>query len=133
MLCIRYSPPDDLEISGDVSDLAAVADGLHRVAAQKISAIRIPADDTCDRGLYVMVLSELVLQRATGLPRVAVICNSVEILGAAEGLDVVASYFEFPGDAEVGEHHHLEYYEGATHLLRQSCPVIITIDSNGVA
>jgi hypothetical protein len=127
MIKIYYSPPNQLEISGSVNSFQMVRWMLQNLATdQGYKMVEISANTVSNPSPYDQALSKLVIRVGQGLTRITVqndCCLQIE--GAPDNLDRLASFFDFVHDAPDEQHQHYEYYEGNEHIAPESIPVVV--------
>lgn len=128
---IRYTPPNDLCISGSVAELQAVRGQLLQLAqdpgAPDTVRLDLPTDG--DPTPYAQWLGELLIASGVGPVRVAVIEERrLEIIAAPELLAVFASFWDFAPDSASGLHNHHEYDDGSETIAPDSLPLVIQVE-----
>jgi hypothetical protein len=108
MIQIRFSD-GELEISGSPQVLRQVSQSmLDLIHDQARIMVSIEAE-TIDPSPYAFCLSQLSIVKTTGLIKLSVAANALQIEGAPERLEVFAKWFAFDDSTHSGYHHHFEY------------------------
>jgi len=130
MIEIRYTPPNEISIVGTVQELQAVQAGILHIATMSGSTLpyRVTARTAGSPAPYTHWLAELIVTLSAGAIKVSVIdTSSLMISGAADKLDVFASFWSFAPDAVPHTHTHHEYFEGNSCIEPDSLPVVIEV------
>jgi hypothetical protein len=129
MIQIRYSSPNQLEISGNINDLQMIQQALLNLAQLRSSGINeIFADPVSDPSPYNHALSKLGIQVGYGPTTIAVLeNNSVLIMGSPDNLERLASFFDFSSNESAGMHSHYEYYEGNPYIAADAIPLVVSL------
>lgn len=116
-----FTPPKDLTLEGDASELAelrlVLEDGLESALHVKLK----PHDPKP----YDQALEDLVVQVANGPTVVAISGSQLSIAGARENIERFASFL----NVLPGEHGHYECYPGNEWIDDASVPVVICCSS----
>jgi hypothetical protein len=129
MIQIRYSSPNQLEISGNIDGLQTVQQALLNLARSRSSGItEIFADPLSDPAPYDHALLKLTIQVGQGPTTIAVPENdSVLIMGSPDNLERLASFFDFSSNESTGAHAHYEYHEGNPYIAPDAIPLVISL------
>jgi hypothetical protein len=130
MIEIRYTPPNEIAVAGTVEELHAVQAGILHVAAAGDSTLpyRVAARTTGSPVPYTHWLPELIVMLSAGAIKVSVIDTSqLMISGAADELDVFASFWSFETNAAPHTHTHHEYFEGNSWIEPDYLPLVIGV------
>jgi hypothetical protein len=129
MIQIRYSSPNQLEISGNIDGLQMVQQVLLNAAQSRSPGItEIFADPVSDPSPYDHALSKLAIQVGLGPTTIAVLeNNSVLITGSPDNLECLASFFDFSSNESAGMHSHYEYYEGNPYIAAEAIPLVVSL------
>jgi hypothetical protein len=123
---LRYSAPDELDISGSVSELQDVRRAVLKVAKSG-ARVEIDADRLVDPDPYKSVLSKLIVTTDTRPTKVSVTNEAIFVAGAPNCLEALASFLDFKTNASKGDHSHYEYYEGNNWIAPDSVPLVISV------
>jgi hypothetical protein len=126
MIRIRYFP-GECEVSGTPADLRSVAIRLQRIAITGERRV-ILADTDFDPTPYSDKLSRLVILRNEKKDKISIEDGSLVLTGSARGLLRLASFFDFPDEAQHGAHVHHEacYSPEFTHAA--SHPLVVSVE-----
>jgi hypothetical protein len=129
MICISFTPPDELDISGTEQDLKAVFAQLNTLANGEETEVFIVADKNTNPAPYDEALNALIGRVTTGPTKVSVFDKNIEVIGSQASFVGFASFFSFDEGAAQGAHNHHEYYEGNPYVHPQSVPLIVSVRS----
>ena len=128
MLVIRWSPPNELDISASAIELREVALAVQSIAHGHVEGRSFIADQTVDAAPYEACLKGLTIRRGTGPVRVSVESAEVKVLGSPGTLAAFSSFFDFPDDAPFGSHSHHEWFEGNDFVAKDSVPLVVSVE-----
>jgi hypothetical protein len=132
MIEIRYSPPNDLDVSGTVDELQTIRRRILDMTEAPASKIVLEANSAVDPTPYNSTLTRLSVQLSNGPAKVSVWDEEVCVEGSREALEAFASFFNFEPDATERSHLHYEYYDGNEWIDPGSVPLVIRVKkSNG--
>lgn len=112
---------DDAELSGSVSDLAAIRVAIVRLINSSERQFTQVAQADVKPDPYDRCLTEITLVRSDGPTRVSIAGTSLLVTGADENLAGFATWFS----AKPGEHGHYEYFEGNNYIAADSVPLVV--------
>jgi hypothetical protein len=116
----------ECEVAASPSELAGIAAALRSVAETGDSKVVI-CDTRCDRGSWPTILSAVRLERSEALDRVAILDGILVLSGTHEGLERLASFFEFPDHSPDGVHVHHEATYSSRFTNPNSFPLIVCV------
>jgi hypothetical protein len=127
MIEIRYSPPDDLDVSGTVDELQTIRRRILDMTEAPASKIVFEANSAVDPTPYNSALARLSVRLSSGRAKVSVWNEGVSVEGSREALEAFASFFNFEPDAAERSHIHYEYYDGNAWIDPGSIPLVISV------
>ncbi len=108
MIQIRFSD-GELEISGSPQVLRQVSQSmLNLIYDQAQLSVSLEAE-TINPAPYAFCLRQLSIVKTTGLIKLSVTENVLQIEGAPERLEAFANWFDFDDNTHSGYHCHFEY------------------------
>ena len=123
-----YSNGEPCDIAGTPAELRQIKKSILDLVEAGQGSVRIIADSQDDPKPYDKSLSELSILIGEGPTRVTLGDGGVlSVIGSAECLEGLASFFEFPDDTDSLNHCHYEYYEGNKWIDSKSLPLVIGI------
>jgi len=130
MTKIVYTPPDELYISGSISEIAKIRTKLLSLSDGTVNEIIVEAETDFDPSPYKKALN-IIKGNVTGGPiKISVVNDVVIVEGSKESFDTFSSYFDFDVNDKSGSHRHHEYFEGDSYVLPNSVPMVIGINFN---
>ena len=128
MIEIRYTAPDELDISGTVAELQEVRRAILNFIESDSELISFATDSSIEPSPYDSALAELVIVKAQCPTKVSVKNEKeVHVEGPLDCLEAFASFMDFKPDAGRGTHSHYEYYEGEEGIAADSIPLVINV------
>jgi len=127
MIELRYSPPNELDITGTVPELDDVRTAILEAVKSTAAQVEFKADTSIDPSPYDATLSRLVVEMGTGPTKVSVTNGAIRIVGSPSSLEMLASFLNFKPDAQRGDHTHYEHYEGNQWIAPDSVPLIFSV------
>jgi hypothetical protein len=128
MIEIRYSAPNEVDISGTVDELQFVRREILNLTQSDASQIIIDADSDIDPAPYKSVLSKLIILKTDCSTKVSLKDEKeIQVEGSPDCLAGLASFFDFNLDDGKGAHSHYEYYEGNQWIAPDSMPLVISV------
>ena len=128
MIEIRYSAPDNLDISGTAGDFQNLERIIRDLISSSGSRVAINTDSAIDPAPYTFAIPKLVVLKAEGPTQVSLLDNDeLSIRGSPENLESLATFFHFDKDAVKGVHFHYEYYDGNRWIDPKSIPLVISV------
>ena len=128
MLEIRYSEPNELEISGSAGELQSVRRKILELVDSEKSQISFNADVSIDPEPYDSALSKLVIVKGHFSASVSLRGGAdVYVEGSVDCLEGFASFLDFDAEDQSGTHSHFEYFEGNDWISSDSVPLVISV------
>jgi hypothetical protein len=129
MIRIRYSAPNDLEISGSAADLEVIRHGLLGFLALPTQhEIQFEADIQFDPQPYTSTIPKLIIRKGQEPAKITAKNYSVQVAGSIDSLDAFASFLNFESTAIPGSHAHYEYYDDNPYISPDSVPLVVAIE-----
>jgi hypothetical protein len=110
MIQICYSD-GELEISGSPQALRQVSQSMLDLIHDQIQLSALIKAETIDPSPYEFCLSQLSIVKTTGLIKLSVAANTLQIEGAPERLEGFANWFDFDDNTHSGYHCHFDNTE----------------------
>ena len=128
MIEIRYTAPDELDISGTVEELQAVRREILSLIQSDLDQVSFAADSSIEPRPYDLALKKLVIVKSQRPTEISFRNeNEIHIEGAPDCLEAFASYLDFKPEAGKGVHSHYEYYDGDKWVAPDSIPLVISV------
>lgn len=128
MIEIRYSAPNEIDISGTVDELQFVRREILKLAQSDSSQIAFEADAAIDPAPYDSALSSLIIIKGQCPTKVSLQNEKeIQVEGLPSCLEAFASFFDNEPEAAKGNHAHYEYYEGNRWIAPDSIPLVISV------
>ena len=127
MIQIRFTPPDELDISGTARELEEVRLRLESIEKAEVQEVRMPADGECDPSPYCRALLHLYASVGPDPVRVSVSGSTLQAIGTRSSLGALASFFVFTEVDVPGSHHHHRHYEGNEWIHPASIQLVVGI------
>lgn len=132
MIEIRYSAPNELDISGTADELQSVRREIFKLAQSDASQIAFDANAAIDLEPYKSAFSKLIILKGQCPTKVSLMNEKeIKVEGSPYCLEAFASFFDFKSDAGKGAHSHYEYYEGNQWIAPGSIPLVISVKVQG--
>ena len=127
-LLICWSPTSETSIEGKAEDLQAIRDALKEIARRKHGHVRFCSTIKGSPAPYEEFLNGIRIEFRPGLFQASMTPKRWLLLaGDDRALHCAASYFRFSTPSALGEHHHLERYEGMDWIEPNTEPLVITV------
>jgi hypothetical protein len=128
MIEIRYSAPNELDISGTVDELQFMRREILDLIQSDAPQIAFEADSAIDAAPYNSALPKLIIRKGQSPTKVSLTNErEVHVEGSPDCLETFASFFDFELNAGKGVHSHHEYYEGNEWIAPDSIPLVISV------
>ncbi len=128
MLRISYSKKWEADVEGTLEELQAVRQALLSLASSDSGKWSVQGDTSGDPKPFDAFLRRLEIVIAEGPTRARVTDDEVlSIIGNAECLEALASFFDVPAGAKPGWHVHYEHYDGNKWVAPDSVPLIVSL------
>ena len=127
MLEIRFSEPNELEISGTVDELQAVRKEVFALAQTDASQIVFDCDGSINPTPYNQALLKLIVRKSQLPTKVLLKNNELYIEGSPQCLEAFASFLDFDANSKSGTHSHFAYYDGNQCIDFDSMPLVISV------
>ena len=127
MIKIIYTPPNELDISGSVSEMTNIKNNLLSFSEESSTEYTIKADKDIDPSPYEKALKSLKVHVTSGPTKISVANEQVIVEGSRSSFEVFASYFNFSEGDLPGSHNHHEYFKGDDYIHPDSVPAVIGI------
>ncbi len=125
---IRYTAPNEVDISGTVEDLQTVKQLLLDVATSDSTFYEVEAETDFDPSPYASSLRRMVVIKSQGPVKATIICDEyIQVEASGEKMEVFSSFFDFEPNTPSGHHCHHEYYEEDQYIAPDSVPLVISI------
>ncbi len=126
---IRYASAG-VEIAAVVPALIQLRHTIESFSEFKNSRkITITAERNYDPYPYNRVIHRLSIEKGRGSVKVSLVQNELCIVGAAENLERLASFFSFTEEDVFPAHFHYEFYPGNPYISSDSIPLYICVQS----
>lgn len=126
MLHIKYTPPVDLELSANPSELLTLSAEIAAFTIHpKVNELNLLADGSVDPAPFTRCLTGLRVRRSAYPACVAVDGEELIIAGTNETLALFCSFLE---SAAQDGHVHYEYYEGDEYISPDSLPLVVRVE-----
>ena len=128
MIEIRYSPPNELDISGTADELQTVRREILNLIESNLEQISFAADLSVAPSPYESALVKLVVVKGECPTKISLTDEKeIQVEGTADCLEGFASFFDFKPDVGKGAHSHFEYYDGNEWVAPDSIPLVISV------
>ena len=128
MMQIRYSTPNQVDISGTVEDLRMVQRRLLDIATSGSISCVIEAETDFDPSPYASLLQKIVVVKCQGPVKATIMRDEyIQVEASRENLQVFSSFFDFELNTPSGHHYHHEGYEENQHIASDSVPLVISV------
>jgi DUF1680 family protein len=128
MIEIRYSPPDELDLSGTVDELQQLKNAIHHLLLSDETIYVAAAATQIDPHPYQTALAQFEIVKGRGSIHASVIdTKKLQITGSPKSLEVFATYFDFDQESLGGAHNHFEYFAGNDWIDSDSLPLVIGV------
>lgn len=127
MLEIRFSEPNELELSGTVDELQTVRNATLELAQTTASEITFDCDASINPKPYNLALSKLIIRKSQLPTNVSLENDELCVEGSPQSLKAFASFLDFDANSNSGRHSHFEYYEGNQWISPNSTPLVISV------
>jgi len=129
MIIIRYTPPNELDISGSPHSLQSLKFGFTELAEGKHVQVEFMGKTDEDPTPYDQILGQLKGVVTSGPIKVSISDNYVLIEGSKKSFDIFASFFDFDEDTPVGYHNYHDALWGHESVHPESMPLVIGVNS----
>ena len=128
MLQIRYSPPNEVDISGSPKDLHDFKNQLLDFLRSSAKDFSIETDAKVNPAPYLKVIPKLQFSKTDSPTKISILSDAIlSVEGSVENLDKFSSWFNFPLDAKHGAHGHYDWFEGNKYVDKNSLPIVVGV------